>query len=1145
LDEELTFGQWLRRSRKARDLTQTELAGQVSCGLGTIRKLEADELRPSKELAERLAAHFGVPELERAVFVAYARGQADAPLAAARPPVAPALVGLPSGTVTFLFTDIEGSTQLWERHPQAMPAALARHDARLRELIDAHGGMVFKTVGDGCHAVFVTAAAALAATLAAQRALIAEQWETTEPLRVRMALHTGAADLRDGDYFGPPLNRVARLLVTGHGGQILLTRATQELVRDDMPADAELLDLGRHRLKDLAHPEQIFQLLAPNLPTAFPPLNALDAHRTNLPAQPTPLIGRDQEVAAVCSLLRRTEVHLLTLTGPGGTGKTRLGLQVAAELLDAFVDGIYFVNLAPIRAPDLVASAIAQTLGLTERGDQSLLDRVHAYLRDKRLLLLLDNFEQVVDAAPLVAALLGASPQLKLLVTSRAPLQLRGEQEIPVPPLALPDLHRLPDLATLAQYAAVALFIQRAREVRPDFAVTNATAPAVAEICHRLDGLPLAIELAATRVKLLPLSALLARLDNRLRLLTGGARDLPARQQTIRATIAWSYDLLDAGAQTLFRRLAVFVRGCTPEAAEAVCGGVGVGSWGVAPTPNSQLPTPILDGLALLVDSSLLKPEMGVEGEPRFVMLETIREFALERLAASGEREALCRSHATYYLSLAEAAESQLTNTLPHLIDTLPVHWRDRIEADLDNFRAVLAWSQAATGDLESGVRLAGALAPFWEARGYWSEGRTWLESLLAACRKEPPAEPMVKLWRHAANLARRQGEYSHATALAEECLILCQTLNDRSSMVATLRLLARLAGYQDDPDREVAHYEEYRRLSHAHSDSVGLADALCNLGRIALNRGDLTQATALVEESLQISRERDLTHASATALRYLGQIAYAQGDANRATALLDESVAECRKIMNARQRAWALLDLWQAYAEYPRAIAVVAESLAIFRDLGDTDAIAEVLWCLGELADRHGVYEQAETWYAESLAMARDLGQTHSIAMLLFAQGHIARIKGDYNRAEALYRESLKAQRSLGNKWGIAVTLHGLGYVALAHGDIRAAATYFTDELKLFREQEDSSGIAMGLAGLAGVAAAQLQLQRAARLGGAADVLLQTAEPLEPEDRLAYDQTITTVRAQLDNAAFAAAWAAGRALTAEQAIAYALSDEA
>ena len=446
----------------------------------------------------------------------------------------------PTGTLTFLFTDIEGSTKMWERSPQAMQAALARHDEIIRRAKEERGGYVFKTVGDAFCCAFWTATEALDTALEVQRTLFEEEWQETGPLRVRMALHIGAAEERDGDYFGPPVNRVARLLSAAHGGQVLLSLPTQELVRDQLPVGTSLMDLGERHLKDLFRPERVFQLLATGLPSEFPPLRTLDGYRNNLPLQPTPFIGREKEVSEVCERLSRPEVGLLTLTGAGGTGKTRLGLQAAAELTQQFEEGVFFVSLAAISDPELVVGAVAGTLGVKEAGDQPLLENLENYLDVKRMLLLVDNFEQVLEAAPMVTELLSAAPNLKVLATSRIPLRLYGEHEYSVPPLALPDPKRPPPVERLTHYEAVRLFVERVKAAKADFSVTNDNAPAVAEICHRLDGLPLAIELAAARIKVLSPQKMLERLGNRLKLLTGGARDLPERQRTLRSTIEWS-----------------------------------------------------------------------------------------------------------------------------------------------------------------------------------------------------------------------------------------------------------------------------------------------------------------------------------------------------------------------------------------------------------------------------------------------------------------------------------------------------------------------------------------------------------------------------------------------------------------------------
>ncbi|MEP6776259.1 MAG: adenylate/guanylate cyclase domain-containing protein, partial [Chloroflexota bacterium] len=593
----------------------------------------------------------------------------------------------PGGTVTFLFTDIEGSTRRWETHQQAMQLAFARQEAILRHAIRANGGYAYKMIGDAFQAAFATAPQALQAAIQAQRALHAEQWPSeTGDVRVRMALHTGVTDERGDDYVGPPLNRVARLLSAGHGGQVLLTLATQQLLRDNLPASVTLRDMGEYQLRDLIQPERIFQVVAEGLPTDFPPLKTLDNRPNNLPRQATPLVGREKEVEGVAALLRKPDVALVTLTGPGGTGKTRLSLQAAAEALDDFSNGAWFVELAALLEDKLVMPTIAQTLGVKEAAGTLIIDTLKEYLKDKHLLLVLDNFEQVVEAATEVSTLIGACPHLKVLATSRVPLHVRGEKEYAVPPLSTPDLRHLPPVESLTQYEAVRLFIERATDVKADFQVTNDNAPAVAEICVKLDGLPLAIELAAAKVRMLPPQALLARLSSRLKILTGGSRDLPARQQTMRNTIEWGYDLLEERYKQLFRRLAVFSGGRTLEALEAVC------------NYDGQLQVDALDGAEALLLNSLLQQRertktmdtgrvsaKETEGEPRFWMLETIHEYAREKLQESGEADALHRQYALYFMTLAEEAE-------PHLGAAKQGEWLQRLEDEHDNLRAALDW---------------------------------------------------------------------------------------------------------------------------------------------------------------------------------------------------------------------------------------------------------------------------------------------------------------------------------------------------------------------------------------------------------------------------------------------------------------------
>jgi predicted ATPase/class 3 adenylate cyclase len=897
---------------------------------------------------------------------------------------------LPTGTVTFLFTDIEGSTIRWEHHPEAMRTALARHDALLRSVITSHGGYVFKMMGDAVYAVFAVAADAVAAALAAQRAVVAEQWGEVGPLRVRMALHTGTAQSRDEDYFGPTLNRVARILSTGYGGQVLLSTVTYELVRDSLPAGTSVKDLGEHALKDLLRLEHIFQLTAPDLPAKFPALKSLPRYLQNLPTQPTPFLGREQEVSTVCELLRRPEVRLVTLTGPGGMGKTRLGLQVAAELADQFAEGVFLVRLAPVSDPEQILPAIIQTLGISELSSISPLMLLKAALKDKQLLLLLDNFEQVIQAAVHVAELLATCPKLKIIVTSQVVLHVQAEREFAVPPLSLPNLRQLPDLQTLSQYEAVALFIQRAQVVKAGFAVTNANAPAVAAICTRLDGLPLAIELAAARAKFFAPQVLLTRLEQGLAVLTGGARDLPVRQQTLRGAIAWSYNLLAPEEQQLFRRLTAFVDGCTLEAAEVVCRAAG------------ELEGDMLDGLLSLVDKSLLRQQESVQGEPRFWMLQLLREFGLEYLTSAGETELTRTAHASYYLALAEEAEPQLRGT-----DSS--RWFARLEQEHKNLQAALSWQleraemrAGSEGDkewAEQAMRLCGALFWFWNIHGYYREGRSFLERALAA-REGVAASVQIQVLYAASVLAITQDDFECAETLGRECLALSRELGDTADK----------------------------------------ATALCQLGFVAWVRCQYAQARAQLEEAVALFQELGDTWNRARSLAYLARVFTAQGEYGRACALAEQSLELSRVLGDKGRIAMALSELarvrFLAQDDFAQAQALAEQSLALFRELGDTQYIAYLLSLLGEMHLVQSEQTQARELLEESVAIFKELGDRWCTAQALLSFARVAASRGELAAAGACYQESLTIAREIDAKNFIASALEGAGAVAAAQGE-------------------------------------------------------------------------------------------------------------
>ncbi|MEO7119296.1 MAG: adenylate/guanylate cyclase domain-containing protein [Candidatus Limnocylindrales bacterium] len=921
-----------------------------------------------------------------------------------RPPGIVTLPGMAppaTRTATFLFTDIEGSTRLWEEHRDAMGAALAAHDAILRSAIDEAGGTVVDWTGDGVVAMFEGAESAVSAALAAQRKLTAREWPETGPIRARMGIHSGTVEFRDGAPHGPALNRAARLMAIGHGGQILVSGATVRLVQDGLPPRSTLIDLGEQRLRDLDRPERVFQLAAEDLRRDFPSLRSLSPQRTNLPIQMTSFVGRERELADVVSRLRSQE-RLVTLVGVGGTGKTRLMLQAAAEAVERFPDGVWLVELAPITDPELIAQEIARSLGLQEEPGQSREGSLVDFLRSKRLLLLLDNCEHLIGpVATMVQRLLGDCPTLRVMATSREPLGVDGESIFPVP--------------SLASTEAVRLFVERAVAMLSGFSLDPASTLTIEEICVRLDGIPLAIELAAARINALSVQEIADRLDDRFRLLTGGRRTAVPRQQTLQALIDWSWDLLEEGDRRLLRRLSVFAGGWTAEAAAAV-----------AADPDSDTQLGTIDGLGRLADRSLIVVEHG--DTTRYGMLETIRQYARDRLVASGEAEQLRVRHLGFFADVT--AEAALYLRGPDV-----TRWLERLDPDIDNLRAALDWAFAS--DARAALEMWLSMTEYWAARVVGSESVDQLERVVESVRTLDESAPGMASTERSILTARILAAVAQASALfdlrpatldwARESLVIARRTGDPSAIAHALSALTLAS------------------LFTGHADE--LEDPSDELIAIAKQVGEWAIVAYVLSGSAQAS---------------------ARFDPKRSAALMATASEAGRR------------------SGSPRAIAFVAL------------ARANVAGFTGDVAGARAAFAEAEERYGE---VADPRGQLMARSDL----AHVLRRAGALAEAEELYRGTIPEWQYGGNRGAIANQLECFAYLALEH-------------------RQDG---------------------RAVRLLGAADNLREVAQspvPVLDFEREEWDRAMALLHERVDAKSFDADWSAGRALTTDAAVTFALT---
>ena len=840
------------------------------------------------------------------------------------------MVKPPSGTVTLLFTDIEGSTKLLQRADELYADLLDDHRVIMRAALRSHDGYEVDTEGDAFFVAFASASDAAAAAADAQRALAEHSWPGDHEVRVRMGLHTGEPRLVDRAYVGLDVHRAARVMSAGHGGQVVLSQSTRKALGDDWP----VLDLGEHRLKDLLQPEHLFQLVVDGLPSVFPALKTLGNRPTNLPTQPNPLVGRELELREIAQLLRADNIRLLTLTGPGGAGKTRVALQAGAELLEDFRSGVFFVSLAPVAEEDLLVPTIARVLGVRETAGEDLGATLSTYLSDKHMLLVLDNFEQIVGAAPAVAELLAAAPDVCVIVTSRERLRISAERVYEMP--ALPERD------------AIALFVARAQAAASDFVLSDDNRECVAALCQRLEGLPLSVELAAARSAVLSPQALLERLNERLMILTGGPRDAADRHRTLRQTIEWSYDLLDVSEQSLFRSLSVFVDGCRLDAAESVC------------LTSGDLS--VVDGLQSLVDKSLVRQRFDPDGERRIWMLESIGEYATEQLVRSGEADLLARRHTQHFLELAEQAE-------PDLWRQKTDAWLPRFEVEQANFRAALERA-LSNEENETAFRLGGALYPFWELRARHGEARVLLSRVLALDNGVSPRH-RAKVLIAAGRATSWQFDWLTSNALLEEAVAICRKLGDVDGIGRCLGFIGHARLFTGDHQGAATALEEGVELARRSGDARSLARALYNAAFAHVERRDFVRAREMFGEAIRIARAEQMTVSVALATSQLGHATALAGDYEDAASYLRQSAAmfaELGDTIWTQNRYQGLLALLEG--ELDAAESLLKTSLAKGREQAPQQDIPYWIEDVAAVADAKGEVVRAATLWGATDAL-------------------------------------------------------------------------------------------------------------------------------------------------------------------------------
>ena len=915
------------------------------------------------------------------------------------------LKNIPTGNVTFLFTDIEGSTRLAQEFPESLPSAIEKHHAIIDKAIESNNGFVFEKVGDSFCCAFENAEEAVKAAIQIQINLSDEvcelfgQERKNCEIKVRIGIHSGNAEWNGNTYMGYiTLARTARVMSAAYGEQILISNDAYELCfpkpgfgKEEGESKISFRDLGVRRLKDVIEPIRLFQVVSKDLRVEFPPLKTLDARPNNLPVQLSGFIGRADEIKHAKELLK--DNRLLTLTGFGGLGKTRFSLQVAADLIDEFANGVWFVDLAAVSNPVFLAITIINDLGLKEEQKKSPEETLGYYLKDKEILIILDNCEQIIGScAKLTENLLMTCPKLKVIATSREALNCKGEQTYRIPPLTLPDPDHKYTPEQLTQYESVRLFIERALAVNPKFRVTNENAPALAEVCLRLDGIPLAVELAATRTKILSVEKIYERLDDRFNLLTGGRRTALPRQQTLRALIDWSYDLLSENEKILWSRLSVFSGGWTLDAAEEVC------------SDETISKHDILDLLSQLTEKSVIIYD---ETKDRYRILESLKQYGIEKLSDGKE---IFLQHLNYFLELSKKAK-------PELLGENTKFWMHKIEADHSNFISAIEWS-VRNENSEKGILTAAALGRFWNITGQYSTGIRLIEIILESAGTLDKSSSKVNVLNWIGSFKSSQGDYEQAKKYYEEILNIRKEAGDKSGIAGSLHNLGNVALSQGDYEQAKKYYVESLAIYKDIGDKRGIASPILSLGNIALNQGEYEQAKKYYEESLVIKKEIGNKDGISRAINNLGNVEYYKGD-------------------------------------YEQAKKYYKESLHICKEIGSKNGIAALVSNLGSVASNQGDFELAKKYYEESLDIRKEIGSKNGIAESIKNLGNVAYDQGDYKQAKKLFEESLAIYKDIGYKIGMVDSINYLGIAAYNLGDFEKSIKLLSSAQKELESME------------------------------------------------------------------------------------------